>query len=258
MHISTYRKYLANQSITINEIRDQDHGDTTLQGGAAILPRDARLLDGSGYNIELLYDRPYSSIFNILCDKQSQFSKALPDKADLLTNLGYLTSQLRAKFSVVERQLPFATKKRTRQRWERGQERKWLARVSWFTEWPNGQRPLSTTWPWNIRPSLVVLWGVCWMFYANVSSLNCMPEEELAGVLTHNDNNQSNFWGIPPQTLFDDQWLQDFNPSGHDVQQSSESHLHQGMPPTKSVTIPISIPSDKRWHQETKDAVEAD
>lgn len=35
----------------------------------------------------------------------------------------------------------------------------------WFTEWPSGQRPLSTTWPWNIRPSLVVLWGVCWMFY---------------------------------------------------------------------------------------------
>lgn len=28
----------------------------------------------------------------------------------------------------------------------------------WFSEWPSGQRPLSTTWPWNIRPSLVVLW----------------------------------------------------------------------------------------------------
>jgi hypothetical protein len=25
-------------------------------------------------------------------------------------------------------------------------------------EWPSGQRPLNTTWPWNIRPSLVVLW----------------------------------------------------------------------------------------------------
>lgn len=35
----------------------------------------------------------------------------------------------------------------------------------WFNEWPNGQRPLSTTWPWNIKPSLLVLWGVCWMFY---------------------------------------------------------------------------------------------
>lgn len=35
----------------------------------------------------------------------------------------------------------------------------------WFAEWPNGRRPLSTTWPWNIKPSLLVLWGVCWMFY---------------------------------------------------------------------------------------------
>lgn len=35
----------------------------------------------------------------------------------------------------------------------------------WFNEWPDGQHPLSTTWPWNIRPSLVILWGVCWMFY---------------------------------------------------------------------------------------------
>ncbi|KAI4266940.1 MAG: hypothetical protein L6R38_008465 [Xanthoria sp. 2 TBL-2021] len=37
----------------------------------------------------------------------------------------------------------------------------------WFSEWPGSRRPLSTTWPWNIRPSLVVLWGVCWMFYDN-------------------------------------------------------------------------------------------
>lgn len=35
----------------------------------------------------------------------------------------------------------------------------------WFSEWPNSQRPLNTTWPWNVKPSLVVLWGVCWMFY---------------------------------------------------------------------------------------------
>lgn len=32
-------------------------------------------------------------------------------------------------------------------------------------EFPNRQRPLCTTMPWTIWPSLVVLWGVCWMFY---------------------------------------------------------------------------------------------
>ena len=40
-----------------------------------------------------------------------------------------------------------------------------LSQLAWFTEWPNGRHPLSTTWPWTVRPSLLVLWGVCWMFY---------------------------------------------------------------------------------------------
>ncbi|MCJ1381823.1 hypothetical protein MMC17_004934 [Xylographa soralifera] len=45
----------------------------------------------------------------------------------------------------------------------------------WFSEWPSGRRPLSTTWPWNIKPSLVVLWGVCWMFYYTTSYWTTMP-----------------------------------------------------------------------------------
>ena len=32
------------------------------------------------------------------------------------------------------------------------------------SEFPNKRRPPCTTMPWNIRPALVVLWGVCWMF----------------------------------------------------------------------------------------------
>ena len=49
---------------------------------------------------------------------------------------------------------------------------------AWFTEW-SGQRPLSTTWPWNIRPTLVVLWGVCWMFYGAGDSSR-RPEQAAA------------------------------------------------------------------------------
>lgn len=33
-----------------------------------------------------------------------------------------------------------------------------------FGGFQNRQRPRCTTMPWNIWPSLVVLWGVCWMF----------------------------------------------------------------------------------------------
>lgn len=39
------------------------------------------------------------------------------------------------------------------------------SRLGWFFEWPGGRHPLNTTWPWaDVKPSLVVLWGVCWMF----------------------------------------------------------------------------------------------
>lgn len=34
-----------------------------------------------------------------------------------------------------------------------------------FFEFPNNLRHLCTTMPWSIWPALVVLWGVCWMFY---------------------------------------------------------------------------------------------
>ena len=35
-----------------------------------------------------------------------------------------------------------------------------------LSEFPNRLRPPCTTMPWNVRPALVVLWGVCWMFYS--------------------------------------------------------------------------------------------
>jgi hypothetical protein len=38
--------------------------------------------------------------------------------------------------------------------------------VGWFFEWPSGRHPLNSTWPWAyVKPSLLVLWGVCWMFF---------------------------------------------------------------------------------------------
>lgn len=41
-----------------------------------------------------------------------------------------------------------------------------LSRLFFF-EFPNNLRHLCTTMPWSIWPALVVLWGVCWMFYEN-------------------------------------------------------------------------------------------
>lgn len=44
-----------------------------------------------------------------------------------------------------------------------------------FNEFPNSIRHLCTTMPWTIWPALVVLWGVCWMFYSESGS-NKAPE----------------------------------------------------------------------------------
>ena len=51
--------------------------------------------------------------------------------------------------------------------WHSYWQQRWQTGDAWFAEWPSGRRPLSTTWPWNVRPALLVLWGVCWMFYGN-------------------------------------------------------------------------------------------
>jgi ankyrin repeat protein len=40
---------------------------------------------------------------------------------------------------------------------------------------PNRRRPPCTTMPWSIWPALVVLWGVCWMFYCSPST--SQPDE---------------------------------------------------------------------------------
>jgi hypothetical protein len=42
-------------------------------------------------------------------------------------------------------------------------QRKLLAAL--FSEFAEKPRPLSMSFPWSIKPSLAVLWGVCWMFY---------------------------------------------------------------------------------------------
>ncbi len=51
-----------------------------------------------------------------------------------------------------------------------------------FFEWPDGQRLLSTTMPWNIPPSLLVLWGVCWMFAPYGQEMHEMTGTE-AGIM---------------------------------------------------------------------------
>jgi hypothetical protein len=50
----------------------------------------------------------------------------------------------------------------------------------WFFEWPGGKRRLNSTWPWaDVKPSLLILWGVCWMFV--VTPVLEIPRNSLQG-----------------------------------------------------------------------------
>jgi len=46
-----------------------------------------------------------------------------------------------------------------------GHDKRQRKLLSWFSEFAEKPHPLSTSFPWTIKPSLAVLWGVCWMFY---------------------------------------------------------------------------------------------
>ncbi|KAF2825808.1 hypothetical protein CC86DRAFT_382799 [Ophiobolus disseminans] len=46
-----------------------------------------------------------------------------------------------------------------------GHDKRQRKLLSWFSEFAEKPRPLSSSFPWTIKPSLAVLWGVCWMFY---------------------------------------------------------------------------------------------
>jgi hypothetical protein len=50
-----------------------------------------------------------------------------------------------------------------------GHDKRQRKLLAWFTEFAEKPRPLSTSFPWTIKPSLAVLWGVCWMFYGRDS-----------------------------------------------------------------------------------------
>ncbi|KAF2873583.1 hypothetical protein BDV95DRAFT_489802 [Massariosphaeria phaeospora] len=76
--------------------------------------------------------------------------------------------------------------------------------LAWFTEFPDNQPHLSTTMPWTIKPSLAVLWGVCWMFYnspggggAAEESNSFLQSEQFPGWDAAHDGEYLDFGGAP-------------------------------------------------------------
>lgn len=73
---------------------------------------------------------------------------------------------------------------------------------NWFHEYPDGLPPLSTTWPWSIKPSLAVIWGVCWMFYGEHNNFTSDQNSANQDASMHDDfGNYQALWYLSEQSF---------------------------------------------------------
>lgn len=101
-------------------------------------------------------------------------------------------------------------------------------------EFPDGRHPLSTTWPWSIRPSLAVLWGVCWMFYTYYDHQGNMRDSHNNNSVIYSaeDLQQTGAWDVDQsqdrqqQEIFQ-QFQGQQNQSQAQQRQRQRQHQHQ-------------------------------
>ncbi|KAF2258140.1 hypothetical protein CC78DRAFT_587500 [Lojkania enalia] len=109
-----------------------------------------------------------------------------------------------------------------------------------FSGFPSKYRPPCKTMPWTIRSSLVVLWGVCWMFY------NSPPA-------TETDQSKAIWAAEPPTVSLDDSFYDKYDPAQYqsildaldtpfDFPREDLGIVHQQ--PSTSKISPISGSSD--------------
>lgn len=83
--------------------------------------------------------------------------------------------------------------------------------------------PLSTSFPWTIKPSLAVLWGVCWMFYDRDGSEDARVRQDR--LLQHLDP-RSVQWSAPASSDYVNFGLELIGaPPQHPAQQPSQAGL---------------------------------
>lgn len=124
----------------------------------------SNVLDNSTLLLELLHDLHSDPIRR----QQAAARHGFPDLVDFekyLANLDHLLRCLQQAAFQALVQHSLETLESDCRHWDKYLEKLRRSFDDWFSEWVGGRPPLSSTMPWNIKPSLVVLWGVCWMFY---------------------------------------------------------------------------------------------
>ncbi|KAF2220839.1 hypothetical protein BDZ85DRAFT_301981 [Elsinoe ampelina] len=101
----------------------------------------------------------------------------------------------------------------------------------WYSIFPDARHPLSTTWPWSIKPSLAVIWGVCWMFYPTWQS------DENSNYQANDPNQQQmpdNLYDLPLFTNMDDQQNQ--------ARENAALRMTHGLGQNQAATIRVAPP----------------
>jgi hypothetical protein len=91
---------------------------------------------------------------------QGQMNGLMLDES-FIANYEHLLLQLEAE--LVEAFVQKALDKVPEKPPSEGHDKKQQKRLSWFTEFAEKPRPLGSSFPWSIKPSLAVLWGVSWV-----------------------------------------------------------------------------------------------
>jgi hypothetical protein len=126
-----------------------------------------------------------------------------------------------------------------------------------FSEFPNKYRPPCTTMPWNIRPALLVLWGVCWMFFYHSSTGPRTGEPSTASGTSLPFANLNSFpYGNSFQCRFRLTYNKEFCVDSQEPapsQHPSYSFHHQdnwfSQEPSQTATAP---PGDQLWDSDSK------
>lgn len=127
--------------------------------------------------------------------------------------------------------------------------------LGWFFEWPGGRHPLNTTWPWaDVKPSLVVLWGVCWMFAIDPRSRIRMPfnAQFRPGQNTYSTATNPQYAPTPQRT----QYIPQPEPARHyQGRPSFEATQRYSMWPFFSFTTPLIFLFERSWEHRRSRAI---
>ncbi|KAF2835412.1 hypothetical protein M501DRAFT_452286 [Patellaria atrata CBS 101060] len=134
---------------------------------------------------------------------------------------------------------------------------------NWFAEYADNKRPLSTTWPWSIKPSLAVIWGVCWKFY--------YPPTDYGGFNPPQHSSEENpavsqryfladgniNWGRPEQNQYLNYELQNLGLEnsnyGQEIQGQGQQQLQQPSPVLSQVVDLWAAAGQQQQHTQHSD-----